>query len=108
MDYTTKIKIKKFLTMYLEGNEEIIIKLSEINKEYAELFPLIKETSINVFGSALSKLEKDYEELEKECIKYKDIENELNEIIKKYKRIGENKEKLGKNKRGLSNLLNKE
>jgi hypothetical protein len=108
MNNYTKEKTRKLAELYLRGknnnavidlSENLLIELSEINPEYHELFPMIKEVMDDIFRDKIERIKEGHES-EKEVLKeeYNQLNNKLEEIRKIYLN-------LHKNKIDLSSLL---
>jgi hypothetical protein len=106
MDHSTKQKINELAKLYLNGNEDSLLKLGEINEEYLELFPIIRELTSQI----IEKENKNYKAYQDEHLKdaLKEYSSNNDELIKKLNKIKEVYINLEKNKKELSDIINEE
>jgi hypothetical protein len=102
-----KTILKQFAKKYIRDNENIITKLGEINQEYLEVFPIIKEVTDQIIEEKRAEFETKYNELEAEYSKgkHKFSLNEFLELKIKLKKIRGIYFNMDKNQKELSDLL---
>jgi phage-related tail protein len=104
MDKYTEQRIEEFTEQYLNGNENILIRLNEINKDYQELFPIIKRVAEEIIRKENAGYKADQDEYLKDTLKESSLKTEeLKEKLEKIKEIHNN---LEKNKKELSDIIN--
>lgn len=113
MDNFTRRKTNKLAESYLRGDNGPLVSLSEINPDYSELLPKIKDITDQIIEERTSKIERNYkdrlEDLEKKYEKTKTRYNELEEnhdlLEKKLEKVKLIYNNINKDKEDLSNLL---
>lgn len=103
MDKYTEQKIEEVAKSYLKNNyETALVTLGEINKDYLDLFPIIKRVTTTIIEENKRETREEYLELAKEDT------SKINELTTKLEKIKEIHNNLEKNKKELSNIINQE
>jgi len=103
MDKHYKQKIMELLEFYFKGHENAIIKLTEINSDYYELLPMIKEITDQKIEKNRAEAENYYNEKLDEF--KKDYSKDYNKLKRKMEKITELSRTIIEDKKELSDLL---